>query len=517
MAPNSTTKPSPVPSGTVVSSKDLLWVLVFVQRQCEFNLNHFQAAMLNLIFQPNINSSSIMRADILYDSENIEKYRTDSVDLEESKEYLSQESVICEGLIDGRILPSAAPSRRILRVLVPRNPNKDDSMIQSCLLFQSEGSSSILYAPHLKDESSTPYYHPAVSGICLHYIKDRDSKALGELRLYYRHFPSSDSKIQTSSISNRLERTALRLITTAYRHSTGTMNGYEKRVHHDVVVDKVAFQNRYIELKNKHARFLVDNWVESTDPKKHVFEDLSIAAFLIELWLARLGRDVRTMTFADLGCGNGLLVYILIAEGYRGYGIEARRRKTWDIFPQSVQDCLFEQVLVPSLCFDDEQAKGDHISEKSSRFHDGQFPPGTFLIGNHSDELTPWIPLLGHPFIVIPCCSHSFAGAKYRYPTSVSSDKFLDKATGQQKLSTYGALVEYVARISSEVGWKVEREMLRIPSTRNASIIGFDKLETGGFSGKQRFSPKEILKRDGGAAGFVENVSALMSKNPRSH
>ena len=40
-------------------------------------------------------------------------------------------------------------------------------------------------------------------------------------------------------------------------------------------------------MKKKYSGDLVANWVESTDPKKHVFEDLAVAAFLIELWNAR--------------------------------------------------------------------------------------------------------------------------------------------------------------------------------------------------------------------------------------
>ena len=42
------------------------------------------------------------------------------------------------------------------------------------------------------------------------------------------------------------------------------------------------------------------------------------------------GRNpVKKKFFADLGCGNGLLVYILEKEGYSGTGFDLRQRKIW--------------------------------------------------------------------------------------------------------------------------------------------------------------------------------------------
>lgn len=35
-----------------------------------------------------------------------------------------------------------------------------------------------------------------------------------------------------------------------------------------------TYQNEYQRLKNKYGKFLTENWKESTDPQKHVFEDL---------------------------------------------------------------------------------------------------------------------------------------------------------------------------------------------------------------------------------------------------
>lgn len=37
----------------------------------------------------------------------------------------------------------------------------------------------------------------------------------------------------------------------------------------------------------------------------------------------------RKQTFADLGCGNGLLTFLLVEEGYEGFGVDIADRKIW--------------------------------------------------------------------------------------------------------------------------------------------------------------------------------------------
>lgn len=39
----------------------------------------------------------------------------------------------------------------------------------------------------------------------------------------------------------------------------------------------------------------------------------------------------------DLGCGNGLLVYILAKEGHPGVGIDVRKRQIWDMFGSDIK------------------------------------------------------------------------------------------------------------------------------------------------------------------------------------
>lgn len=236
--------------------------------------------------------------------------------------------------------------------------------------------------------------------------------------------------------------------------------GYIKRVHHDVVVDLDLFTHHYRRLKEKYNHWVVE-WQESTDPQKFVFEDVGIAAFLISLWeleaqeasAATLSTDAassaetetgnpvhpspRKQSFVDLGCGNGFLVYILTMEGYPGRGIDLQKRKIWARFPAEVK--LIEAPIDPT---------NDQYEED-------------WILANHSDELTPWIPFIAsrnnRRFWVLPCCEWNF-DSKFTVRTKA--------------LSRYEGYLEYVKLLTAQSGYKVEVEHLRIPSTRNISIVG---------------------------------------------
>lgn len=209
--------------------------------------------------------------------------------------------------------------------------------------------------------------------------------------------------------------------------------------------------------------------------------------------------------FVDIGCGNGLLVHILISEGYHGFGFDVRRRKSWAGYPTQVQSQLHEMILVPSV-FESQSPIGPDahhtgVSETDMpkddakmKTHNGIFPRGTFIISNHADELTTWTPLLarlsgGCPFLAIPCCSHDLSGVRTRFsaqqagvgggaatavePTQATTDDAGQLArTGTRSLSAYSTLCSYTERIAGLAGYSTKREMLRIPSTRNVGIVG---------------------------------------------
>jgi tRNASer (uridine44-2'-O)-methyltransferase len=229
------------------------------------------------------------------------------------------------------------------------------------------------------------------------------------------------------------------------------------------------FATTYSRMKDKYGRELVQNWSESTDPRKYVYEDIAISAYLITLWeeeRVNLGLE-KKQSFVDLGCGNGLLVYLLTCEGYPGKGIDLQKRKIWKLFqPQTV---LEERSIVPSDA--------------------NLFPETDWLIGNHSDELTPWIPLIAArssynaKFFVLPCCPHDFIG-RYSRPSPHKSQ--------------YRCYLDYVAHISRVVGFRVEEDTMRIPSNKRICFIGRERSylphEEAELEGKRRVFLEERCK-----------------------
>ncbi|OBA21931.1 DUF1613-domain-containing protein [Metschnikowia bicuspidata var. bicuspidata NRRL YB-4993] len=531
------------------------WTPIY-QQAVDFEASHFETAMSHLVREPNINSTVIMRADILqkttytedgqvHESEvftpelpSFAKVETPTSEnaSEQPQHFLHRdlsdiklrEVPLLSSLVE--LLPSSAFIRRV----IPRNPYKDHVINQTCAILKGPDSVLVVYIPHISNQDETPFYLPPVQAVGILYHKHK-------LSIHYIAFGAS-LDIEKMDGAERPIRIALRLLQTLAKHSMGAKLGYEKRVTHDVVVPRIAFQNRYIALKKKYSGDLVANWVESTDPKKHVFEDLAVAAFLIELWNARY-KD-KQFEFRDLGCGNGLLVHILIMEGFKGKGIDARARKSWKTYPSKVQKCLLEQIIIPSVLLKPHPAMArmapymtnngrlfqvpeTHLSDPNTvplmKYYSAEnllalsmvctteeFPPETFIIGNHLDELTCWIPLLNYPFMVIPCCSHSLNGAKVRYTP---------RKRPAQNLSMYGALVDHVEDLANLMGWDSEKEILRIPSTRNAAVIGMEKKP---YLKEEHIDATEmrvldIVAAEGGAEGWVENLMLLMSKSPKNH
>lgn len=557
-----------------------------LETPCSFAPTHFQYVMENLLRNPNITSSCLFRADILYDSDKDPDANLDDADapVEGLVKYLKSE------LRPRHLLSFDGYQRRrvVVRTLVPRNPSLDKELVQSVWILSKKQKVSpthegairaaeseeeeeqkhnlVIYIPHASDPDSIPYYHPKVHSLALLHTF-RPALHSGSLSIHYRTFNtnmppslSDDSVLVQPPLTKRLHRTALNLLRIIHKHASGQQAGYKKRVHHDRLVDQVTFQDTYVRLKQKYAKHLMETWVEVTDPKKHVFEDIGIAAFLIEIWRGMYG-DGRKQTvedrfcgilgsketqtsrkgfpgFVDIGCGNGVLVFILLSEGYQGWGFDVRRRKSWSVFPEFVQAQLQELVLVPEILRQKvNDSEGLGFLDLAGT-HNGVFAPGTFIVSNHADQLTPWTPLLAYlsnsPFVSIPCCSHALNGKLSRFydtlpgtddrvtESATSSKSSIstqqsgncdDKVDAMQSLtlnhdhpqkppssevivqigpgpmtgslarhpttmtrksampSAYSGFTAYVVRIATSLDFKVESEVLRIPSTRNHSIV----------------------------------------------
>ncbi|KAI1349918.1 hypothetical protein F5Y01DRAFT_287438 [Xylaria sp. FL0043] len=473
-----------------------LWTPLY-QKKCSFDPGIFSTVMDNLIRNPNINSAWLFRADILVK--------------QDSEQALAQNFQVDETTPRPIIVQFIGfhLDKLLVRRLIPRNPERDSPLDQTCLIYHSSGtgetataSSMVVYKPHISSHSEVPFYHPKVNGIAfLHQWNPSTSE--GVVSVHYNFFENYGS-------STKLVRTGLHLISTLHKHGQGVKAGYVKRVQHDVIIPQAAVQSTYTRLKKKYARKLIGAWVEVTDPTKHCFEDLGIAAFLIELW-AQMYPDSSFPGFVDIGCGNGLLVHILRREGYSGWGFDARRRKSWDNFTDKVNpasedevdESLRQLIFLPAIL----QNQDQQDEELAQRVHDGIFPKGTFIISNHADELTPWTPIIATisdcPFMMIPCCSHNLSGAKFRATAPKDKDK---------SASAYSSLVEWVKEIAHDCGWEVETEMLRIPSTRNTGIVGRRRVESAAS-----VDIPAVLRKYGGTGGYVENAMKLMKTPPRGH
>ncbi|KAF9585369.1 hypothetical protein BGW38_002682 [Lunasporangiospora selenospora] len=270
-----------------------------------------------------------------------------------------------------------------------------------------------------------------------------------------------------------------------FKWGVNTTKGFtESRVKHDVVVSKEHYLATYARLKERHAQRWVQSWSERTDPRKFVFEDIAIAAWLVALWeqeeqekkeeegeetktsaegSVRKDRQeqqdqsllsstacplVRKQTFVDLGCGNGLLTHILNEEGYRGTGIDIASRKIWENYGP---DTLLEaRTLIPG---------------------ETTFENVDWIIGNHADELAPWIPVIASrsapltKFVVIPCCFFALDGSRYQFPNGSAEGK-------------YKAYRDYICEVIDTCGYELETEILRIPSTKNVALIGRKRKQT---------------------------------------
>ncbi|KAF8918943.1 DUF1613 domain-containing protein [Mucidula mucida] len=426
----------------------------------------FQIAVAQLVEHPEYNSTLILRSEQLSDT-------TDN---------FPDEIPLLEGHV---------PLRCIHRRLLPRRPGRDEPLVQYCTLYAREDDDlpTVLVLTPLG--SPLPYYHPAVSHIGFRYL-DSDPPTL---QLDVLPLPATPS-----DVNSRLFRTSLALLDTLHRYGWGAMTNYKKRVQHDNLVPREVYQDKYLQMREKY-KHLVNSWQETTDPLKHVFEDIGIATYLILLWQLSY-RDRPPNGFLDFGCGNGLLTHILISEGYHGCGIDLRARISWSHYSKETHEHLHVHAFNPF-----------------SETPDPYLLPGVFIIGNHADELTPWVPVLAtmhsaSGYISIPCCPWTF-DAKFdrslsaRFPLADGEDEasFIESLSlggHSSPSSAYSMYRVWLASLSRHCGWQIECETLRIPSTRNWAIVG--RKRSGDADAQQR-NIDDIIQ-------FVRDRGIFKSRKP---
>ncbi|KAL4793970.1 hypothetical protein BDV19DRAFT_399801 [Aspergillus venezuelensis] len=531
-----------------------------------YALEDIKDTSLFLLENPGFSSSVVFRADILFDI----RHEIDEIENPFSTKAENEISPLPARYILGFKL-----ARTFVRRLIPRNAQLDKPLEQTCHVYLGQGDSSdptsvlarflVVYSPHVKKEEDLPYYHPQLKalGLMYEYEQHQDGgihprglaiaqdeataegkgkckcKGKGTMSIHILPCPSATTST-TTPIPPRLERTLTNLLEVQIRITRGRLGTSTSKPTtsspyapiKDNIIPRARVQDTYSRLKAKYAADLSERWVEATEPSKHVFEDLGVASFLIELWRDMYSvppRDEisesekvkggRFPGFVDIACGNGVLVYILLSEGYEGWGFDARKRKTWSIFPAHIQSHLKEEIYIPTP-FVDALSISSMTSTSTSKtgtapgqeLHD-KLKADTFIISNHADELTLWTPLLAaslkpqrpSSFLAIPCCSHSLCGARYRYParsSTINSTPSLSTQTGNENedenqdakgdlrllrsqkpssqnpnsssfnTSTYGAFTDKLVSVCSELGMDVKKTLLRIPSTRNIGVLG---------------------------------------------
>ncbi|KAL0960258.1 hypothetical protein HGRIS_011889 [Hohenbuehelia grisea] len=458
-------EPSPVPSNAsplALRSDETTWKPL-VSCPADFPPEIFRVAILQMLLHPEHNSTLILRAEILSDT-----------------------------IVD---IPALSPclegmhaSQNIHRKLLPRRPGRDAGIEQHCTFYQLDEEASdpsvLVISPIVSAPAQLPYYHPRVVHLAFRYVHDT---AVPLLRIEVLPLPNTPT-----DLDSRLYRTGLALLDTVHRYGWGALTNYKKRVEHDCLVERESYQDIYLIMRERH-KHLVNTWCESTDPLKHVFEDIGIATYLMLLWKETFAAENGDLPpsavdksdppwknwprspggFLDLGCGNGLLVHILTAEGYDGQGIDLRARTSWEQYPPSTQERLYVHAFDPeSLC--------------SSSSEHPFFKPGAFIIGNHADELTPWVPVISKirrasGYLSIPCCAFLFdarftRSATTPFPESLEHgvDEFVQSLHlgGEGATSSYAMYRIWLASLSLHCGWQIECDTLRIPSTRSWAIVG---------------------------------------------
>ena len=136
---------------------------------------------------PERNSKNIRRADILNDTDL-------NPDIARDTETPDIDGMIC--------------ARTIRRRLMPRNPNLDTELEQTCRLYVKDGDSwptLVTYHCHYVDGVGVPYYVPDVLGVA--FELDR-----GNVSLAYLPLPTK------SCTDDRLRRVAINLLQTIHRH-----------------------------------------------------------------------------------------------------------------------------------------------------------------------------------------------------------------------------------------------------------------------------------------------------------
>ncbi|KAI7861664.1 hypothetical protein BDF14DRAFT_1866086 [Spinellus fusiger] len=354
------------------------------------------------------------------------------------------------------------PFETIQRTLIPKRKSKDAPLVEKIDYEEQEKKEGyearVTYQPVMHGTVDTeepnsiglPFYYPKVKAYRFVYTCSLLEECDGvftdpeEGILQLQIMPWGE---QAAITDHKMQYALKTLFHKLFKWCIQSRFGYKKHSHHDVLVPKEEYMAMYQHIKSTYAQALVNHWTEKTDPKKFVYEDIAIASYLICLWKKEEEQLKRKPTFVDLGCGNGLLTHLLTSQGYKGCGVDMASRKIWSSLCEGQTEALRVKTLYPAQ---------------------ESYPDADWLLGNHADELVPWIPVMAAKssphcnFLVIPCCFYALDGTR-----TLPLGKMAEEEGGK-----YKAYCKYIQTIATQCGFDCDQEELRIPSTRNTAIVG---------------------------------------------
>ena len=231
--------------------------------------------MFNLIEHPELTSKLILRAEMLWDSDN------DEGNHREGSTILGEDGVATSAIhLSHPRISGYRHTRTIVRRLCAKVPERDVSIIQQCFVYDGEesGDMVVILKPSLDPGVNMPFYHPQVGALAFRYVTNADgaseSEPQGTIHLDVLPLRAGNDGSTSSSpqrVNERDKRTCIILLETIAKHGWGAYTGYKKRVQHDLVIARSSYQDYYHEMKIKY-KHLTSLWAESTDPIKNVFE-----------------------------------------------------------------------------------------------------------------------------------------------------------------------------------------------------------------------------------------------------
>lgn len=230
--------------------------------------------MAELCLHPELNSTNILRADIVRDDQDKEtRPDTSSSDTQQANDTEKRKYKFIAP-------PGSHRTRNIRRQILPRRPTRDAPLVQDCGFYRSNRNSQgdeqgiLVMIPHSDRPEDIPYYHPVLRKLAFRYssivpsAQVEPSTAEGDAVaptpqqpepqgtisisiLPFSEEPASQpstvaddstasgtatagQRLSSDVLPNRTYRTCLHLLETLHKHGWGRLTGYQKRVVHDV-------------------------------------------------------------------------------------------------------------------------------------------------------------------------------------------------------------------------------------------------------------------------------------------